>query len=69
MTKNGSLTIHVDYLHDTSQRPMLGEDEIKTLLGDGYVKYEGQAQSVEVAIKSVQLSSDYFWSVSDEFYE
>lgn len=67
--KNGSFTLHLDYIHDERESPLFSEDDIKTLLGDGTVQYHGQGQWIEVAIKKALCTSDYFSPIGDEYYE
>jgi hypothetical protein len=67
--KNGNYTLYVDYLHDNLVPPHFSESDIQLILGHGMVKHHGQCQWVEVSIKTASFSSDYFWSVADEYYE
>lgn len=67
--KNGSFILNIDYIHDKGVDPVFSEVDIKLLLGDGTVRYEGQGQWVNVSIKTGNFSSDYFSPVSDQYYK
>lgn len=66
--KHGSSAMEVDYLHDVGEEPRFTEDDIKVFLGNGEVRYLGQGQWIEVAIKTAHFASDNFSPVSDYYY-
>jgi len=66
--KYGSSAMTVDYLHDHDEEPRFTEEDIKLFLGNGEVRYLGQGQWVEVAIKTAHFASDNFSPVSDCYY-
>jgi len=66
---HGAVVIHVDFVYDHRDEPILTAEQIQAHLHDGMSWYCGQMISVEVTMVPASTSSDYFSSISDEYYE
>ncbi len=64
---------YIDYLYDapnlTEKKLSLTQNDIKVLLGDGYVRSDGQAYNFEINLVSAYFQSDHFHENHFDYYK
>lgn len=57
--KHGHFTWYLDYLYPDEDYPILGSSEIRKILGDGWVKADGQGYNFDVMVNPYLKFSDH----------